>query len=95
MTNEFNGNVPPKPPERPEKKQRFQGEQKQSHAQVRWVQIRLIPIWLRMILITVLFVITAAIGVTVGYGYIGNGDPGDALKWSSWQHIFDIIGGLE
>ena len=95
MTNEFNGNVPPKPSENPEKKQRFRGEQKQSQTQVRWVQIRLIPIWLRMILITVLFVTTAAIGVTVGYGYIGSGDPGDALKWSSWQHIFDIIGGLE
>jgi len=60
-----------------------------------WVQIRLFPIWLRVILITALVLGAIAAGLMIGYGYIGDGKPKDALKWETWQHILDILNGKE
>ncbi|MCH7320583.1 DNA-directed RNA polymerase subunit beta [Solibacillus sp. MA9] len=62
---------------------------------VRWVQLRLIPIWLRIILVAVLFVAAAGIGLTIGYSVIGDGDSADTLKWSTWQHLLDIMSGKQ
>ncbi|MFC4713073.1 DNA-directed RNA polymerase subunit beta [Planococcus dechangensis] len=59
----------------------------------RWVQIRLIPIWLRILLVLALIVTMAALGAMVGYGVLGDGNAGDALKWETWQHILDIMRG--
>ena len=58
-----------------------------------WVQIRLFPIWLRIILVAALVVGAMAAGLTIGYGYVGDGNPKDALKWDTWQHILDILNG--
>src|SRR5690606_38541741 len=58
-----------------------------------WVQIRLFPIWLRIILVLALVVLAAALGAMVGYGILGDGEPRDALKWETWQHIIDIMSG--
>lgn len=58
-----------------------------------WVQIRLFPIWLRILIVAALLVLAAILGVMVGYGLIGDGTPGDALKWETWQHIIDIMSG--
>jgi hypothetical protein len=60
-----------------------------------WVQIRLFPIWLRIILVSALIVGAVAAGLIIGYGYIGDGEPKDALKWETWQHILDILNGKE
>lgn len=62
---------------------------------VRWVQIRLIPIWLRIILVILLLAGVAVIGLRVGYGYVGDGNPSDVLKKETWLHIVDIIKGKE
>lgn len=58
-----------------------------------WVQIRLFPIWLRILIVTALLVGAAALGAMVGYGVIGDGNAGDALKWDTWQHIINIMSG--
>lgn len=58
-----------------------------------WVQIRLFPIWLRIIIVLLLIVVAAALGAMVGYGVIGDGKAADALKWDTWQHILDIMSG--
>lgn len=58
-----------------------------------WVQIRMFPIWLRIILVIALIVLAAALGAMVGYGIIGDGEPRDALQWETWQHILDIMSG--
>ncbi|MGI2327719.1 DNA-directed RNA polymerase subunit beta [Planococcus sp. YIM B11945] len=58
-----------------------------------WVRIRLIPIWLRIIIVLLLLAVAAILGVMVGYGIIGDGEPQDALKWETWQHILDIMSG--
>lgn len=59
------------------------------------VRLRLIPIWLRVILVILLFVVVSAIGLMFGYGGLGDGDASDALKWSTWQHMIDIMKGVE
>ena len=38
-----------------------------------WVQIRIIPIWLRIILVLLLLTGAAALGATIGYGISGMG----------------------
>lgn len=67
------------------------GEEKRTF----WVQIRLFPIWLRIIIVLLLMAGAGAAGLIVGYGYIGDGEPMDALKWETWKHILNIIQGKE
>ncbi|WP_100374157.1 DNA-directed RNA polymerase subunit beta [Bacillus sp. FJAT-45037] len=58
-------------------------------------RIRLIPIWLRLIVVTVLVGGSLLLGIIMGYGVIGDGDPKDALKTETWYHILDIMQGNE
>ncbi|MFC4321946.1 DNA-directed RNA polymerase subunit beta [Litchfieldia salsa] len=57
----------------------------------RLVRLRLIPIWLRLLIVAALILLSATAGVIVGYGVIGDGEPTDALKTSTWQHIIDLV----
>ena len=97
MTNEFERRVMQQ--EKPlEKKMRRRFDMKEnntppSERTIRWVQLRLIPIWLRVILVVILWLVVAAVGLTVGYSLIGDGQADDALKWSTWQHLLDIMNG--
>lgn len=59
------------------------------------VRLRLIPIWLRIILVICLLVVATVLGLIFGYSVLGDGDTFDALKWSTWQHMLDIIQGVE
>lgn len=52
---------------------------------------RIFPIWLRIIVVLLLAAIALALGLIVGYGVIGDGNPMDALEWETWQHIIDIV----
>jgi hypothetical protein len=58
-----------------------------------WVQIRMFPIWLRILIVIALFLGAATAGLMVGYGVLGNGTAKDALKWETYQHILDIKDG--
>lgn len=70
------------------KKEKQQEEtQERSHR----VHIRFIPTWLRLLIVLILVIVSAIIGVIVGYSVIGTGDPGDALRKETWQHILDIV----
>ena len=68
-----------------------------SHNQkpTKWVQIRLIPIWLRVVIVIILLLFAVVSGLTVGYSILGDGESSDVLKWSTWQHLIDIITGKE
>lgn len=55
------------------------------------LRIRLIPIWLRIIIVLVLIVAFFFIGAMIGYGMIGNGNPTDVFKAETWSHIFNIV----
>ncbi|WJE15377.1 DNA-directed RNA polymerase subunit beta [Halobacillus sp. ACCC02827] len=52
---------------------------------------RILPIWLRILIVLLLSALALLIGLMVGYGVIGDGDPTDALKVETWQHIWDIV----
>jgi len=73
------------------KERRSNGEQRE----VRWVQIRLIPIWLRIVIVLILVVTAATLGAMVGFSVIGEGNAVDIFKRETWQHIFDIMHGKE
>ncbi|PFO08020.1 hydroxymyristoyl-ACP dehydratase [Bacillus sp. AFS076308] len=55
------------------------------------VRIRLIPIWLRLVLLVVSVFICVIAGAAVGYGMLGGGDVGDVFKGSTWTHIIDLV----
>ncbi|WP_338778833.1 DNA-directed RNA polymerase subunit beta [Metabacillus sp. FJAT-52054] len=55
------------------------------------IRIRLFPIWLRLLIVAFLFILAAITGAMVGYGVIGDGNPLDVLKPSTWQHIVDLV----
>ncbi|WP_066070579.1 DNA-directed RNA polymerase subunit beta [Neobacillus soli] len=55
------------------------------------IRIRLMPIWLRLILIVVLIFVCMASGAVVGYGMLGGGKIADVFKESTWTHIRDLV----
>ncbi|MFS0575863.1 DNA-directed RNA polymerase subunit beta [Sporosarcina sp. 179-K 3D1 HS] len=70
-------------------------EPEQASETRKWVQIRILPIWLRIILVLLLLAGAAILGAMIGYGYLGDGQPSDVLKKETWTHIFDIMNGKE
>ncbi|KYD07047.1 hypothetical protein B4102_1992 [Heyndrickxia sporothermodurans] len=64
---------------------------KASTKEKRKVRVRLIPIWLRVIIVIFTLFISLILGVIIGYGVIGDGKPMDALKKSTWSHIIDLV----
>jgi hypothetical protein len=70
-----------------EKKQQDETSKRSSS----FVRVRLIPIWLRLLLVTSILVISLLLGAIIGYGVIGDGKPLDALKISTWTHIRDMV----
>lgn len=65
----------------------------EKKARRRRPRIRLIPIWLRFIIAVVLIGGSFLLGLIVGYGVIGDGDPSEAVKPHIWYHILDMIQG--
>lgn len=59
------------------------------------VRIRLIPIWLRIIIVLILLAAAIALGAMFGYAVIGEGEASDVFKKEIWQHIFDIMNGVQ
>ncbi len=59
----------------------------------KWVQIRMFPIWLRILFVILLLVGAGTAGLMVGYGILGEGEPKNALKWETYQHMIDIKDG--
>ncbi|WP_064091912.1 DNA-directed RNA polymerase subunit beta [Rossellomorea aquimaris] len=57
----------------------------------RWVRVRMLPIWLRILLFVLLLAGSLVLGAMVGYGVIGDGNPSDVFKAKTWQHIIDIV----
>jgi DNA-directed RNA polymerase subunit beta len=55
------------------------------------VRIRLIPIWLRIVLLAVMIVVSLVGGAMIGYGVLGDGKASDVFKQSTWTHIIDLV----
>jgi len=52
---------------------------------------RIFPIWLRIIIVLLICAVALLAGLMIGYGILGDGNPTDALKIDTWQHIIDIV----
>jgi hypothetical protein len=55
------------------------------------IRLRLIPIWLRLVIILVVSVIAAFVGAYFGYVVLGDGKSSEVFSQSTWQHIFDLV----
>ncbi|WP_445506289.1 DNA-directed RNA polymerase subunit beta [Niallia sp. 03190] len=55
------------------------------------IRVRLIPIWLRILLIIVLMAFSVSTGTVIGYSVMGNGKASDAFKKETWTHIIDLV----
>ena len=54
-------------------------------------KLRVFPIWLSLLLVIVAIMASLIVGLIVGYGVIGDGEPFDALKVSTWTKIYDLV----
>lgn len=68
------------------------GEQQQNKY---WFRFRLIPIWLRIVIVLLLWILAIIIGLMIGFGVLGDGKATDVLKWDTWQHILNIMNGKQ
>jgi hypothetical protein len=104
MTSEFEQVRPSEPKTRLERRQarvvaRAERIQKQSQSQNKATEdeeriqpkTRLIPIWLRLLIVAILLVLGMTAGAMFGYGVIGSGKAIDALKFSTWEHLVDLV----
>jgi DNA-directed RNA polymerase subunit beta len=55
------------------------------------VRLRLIPIWLRVIMVVVLFIMFTVIGAAIGYGVLGSGKVSEVFYKSTWTHVVDLV----
>ena len=55
------------------------------------VRIRVLPIWLRIIIVIALCFIAVILGLVIGYAVLGDGTFGEVFKMSTWTHLFDLV----
>lgn len=83
--------IPQEPKTREEKRKAEQDEGKSARKKNRQLKVRLIPIWLRILIIILLCLIAVVAGAMIGYGVLGKGNPMDVFNEHTWTHIRDIV----
>lgn len=66
-------------------------ENKIEHQEKRKVRVRLVPIWLRVLIVIVMIALSIVLGAAFGYGVMGGGDPKEIFQKSTWTHILDLV----
>ena len=66
-------------------------EKKKTREKKKRIRVRLIPIWLRIIIVLVLFAASIVLGAMFGYAVMGGGKPKDVFEKSTWTHILDLV----
>ena len=72
-------------------RQEFEEEQQPKTQSKQRIRVRLLPIWLRLIIVAALIVVMVIVGALIGYSVIGGGHPLDVFKVSTWTHIVDLV----
>ncbi|MBU9723420.1 MULTISPECIES: DNA-directed RNA polymerase subunit beta [Bacillaceae] len=54
-------------------------------------RIRLIPVWLKVIVVVSLLAGSLVVGAMVGFGLGGDGDPRSILDKETWYYVYDLI----
>ncbi|MDP4171690.1 MAG: DNA-directed RNA polymerase subunit beta [Bacillota bacterium] len=65
-------------------------DEKKPQERIKW-DVRLFPIWLRLIVLFVALIGVLLTGAVVGYSVVGKGKMADALKMETWTHIHDLV----
>lgn len=55
------------------------------------IRVRLFPIWMRILIIALLFFLLLMIGAVIGYSVIGEGSFSEVFQKSTWTNIFDLV----
>lgn len=50
-----------------------------------------IPWWAMILLWIIIGCIALILGAVAGYGFLGDGEPLDALKYETWKHVIDLV----
>ncbi|MBT2678681.1 DNA-directed RNA polymerase subunit beta [Bacillus sp. ISL-35] len=66
-------------------------QEKKSREKKKRIRVRLIPIWLRIIIVIILFAASILLGAMFGYAIMGNGKVKDVFEKSTWTHIVDLV----
>ena len=66
-------------------------KRKEARKMLKKPRRRIFPIWLRILIVLLACVAALAGGLMVGFGILGDGNPSDALKLETWQHIIDFV----
>lgn len=54
------------------------------------VEHRVIPLWIKLLILLVLMILLFIVGTMIGYGILHN--PFGVYNPETWQHIFDLTG---
>lgn len=76
---------------RQEQKIRKQKAKDEKLLNKRFIRVRMFPIWFRVLLLLALLAGSLMLGLMVGYGVLGDGNPKDVFDKSTWQHIIDLV----
>ncbi|MDE5053812.1 DNA-directed RNA polymerase subunit beta [Niallia taxi] len=68
-----------------------ENNQQEKPSSKRLGRVRMIPIWLRLIIVIALIFVSLTAGAVIGYSVIGNGKAGDTFKKDTWTHIIDLV----
>ncbi len=66
-------------------------KEKNTREKKKRIRVRLIPIWLRIIIVIVLLAASIVLGAMFGYAIMGNGKAKDVFEKSTWTHIVDLV----
>ncbi|WP_079506444.1 DNA-directed RNA polymerase subunit beta [Mesobacillus jeotgali] len=66
-------------------------KEKKTREKKKRIRVRLIPIWLRVIIVLLLLASSILLGAMFGYAVMGDGKAKDVFEKSTWTHIIDLI----
>lgn len=68
-----------------------EGRKEKPQSLRKQIRVRLIPIWLRVIIVLLLIGLSTVSGAAVGYGIFGNGKVSEIFQKSTWTHIKELV----
>jgi uncharacterized membrane protein YvbJ len=66
-------------------------KEKKTREKKKRIRVRLIPIWLRIIIVLILLAASILLGAMFGYAVMGGGEAKDIFEKSTWTHILDLV----
>ncbi len=66
-------------------------KEKKTREKKKRIRVRLIPIWLRIIIVLILLAASIILGAMFGYAVMGGGEAKDIFEKSTWTHILDLV----